>query len=218
LQDAVRAPRGRPAGSYHSYSDIRLLEYLARISVKYEVDTAKFFKSLLEAFEHEEAVCGDLWIKCRVKTKGHAVFLISNDHKVIAQFPVPEYILAKNNPISEFTLKLASVRNTAQKAGSSHLQIKDLKVGMKHVNIKARVVELSQPRVVTTRFGFYANVMDALIADESGTIQLPLWNKQTDEICVGELIQVENASVIMFRGVRQLKVARSGKVSITKNS
>jgi len=47
---------------------------------------------------------------------------------------------------------------------------------------------------------------------------LPLWNKQIDEISVGGLIQVENANIIIFRGVRQLKVGRSGKVSVVKNS
>jgi ssDNA-binding replication factor A large subunit len=61
-------------------------------------------------------------------------------------------------------------------------------------------------------------VINALITDETGTIQLPLWNKQTDEISAGDLIQVENASVIVFRGARQLKVGRSGKVSVIKNS
>jgi ssDNA-binding replication factor A large subunit len=89
---------------------------------------------------------------------------------------------------------------------------------MKRVNIKARVLEVSEPRIVATRFGLYANVINALITDETGTIQLPLWNKQTDEISAGDLIQVENASVIVFRGARQLKVGRSGKVSVIKNS
>jgi ssDNA-binding replication factor A large subunit len=89
---------------------------------------------------------------------------------------------------------------------------------MKRINIKARVLELSPPRVVATRFGFYANLTNTLVTDETGTIQLPLWNKQTDGISAGDLIQVENANVIVFRGVRQLKIGRSGKVSVVKNS
>jgi replication factor A1 len=110
------------------------------------------------------------------------------------------------------------MRNSAQEAKSNHYQIKDLRVGMKRINIKARVLEVSQPRVVATRFGLYANVTNVLVTDETGTIQLPLWNKQTDEISAGDLIQVENANVIVFRGVRQLRVGRSGKVSVVKNS
>jgi len=177
-----------------------------------------FFSSFLDAFEHEEATCGELLIECRIKKRDYAIFLITNSQKVIAQFPIPEHILQKTNPLKEFTYELSSIRNSDQEAKSNHYQIKDLRVGMKRVNIKARVQEVSQPRLVTTRFGFYANVANALITDETGTIQLPLWNKQIKEISVDDFIQVENAKVIVFRGVRQLRVSRSGKVEIVKNS
>ena len=218
MRNKAWTTRGRPPGRFHSYDDIRLLEYLARISVKHEIDSGKFFSSFLDAFQHEEATCGELSIECRVKTRDYAIFLITNSHKVVAQFPIPEHILAKTNPIKEFTHGLSSIRNSDQEAKSNHYQIKDLRVGMKRINIKARVLEVSQQRLVTTRFGFYANVANALITDETGTIQLPLWNKQIGEISVGDLIQVENANVIVFRGVRQLKVSRSGKVGVVKNS
>jgi len=216
MRNKVWTTRGRPPGGYHSYDDIRLLEYLARISVKHEIDSGKFFSSFLDAFQHDEAACGELSIECRVKTRNHAIFLITKSHKVVAQFPIPERILAKTNPLKEFTYKSPFMRNSAQEAKSSYYQIKDLRVGMRRVNVKARVLEASQPRIVATRFGFYANVTNVLITDETGTIQLPLWNKQIDEISVGDIIQVENASVIVFRGVRQLKVGRSGKVSAVK--
>jgi len=210
--------RGRPPGRFHSYNDIRLLEYLARISVKHEIDSGKFFSSFLDAFQHVEATCGKLSIECRVKTRDRAIFLITSTHKVVAQFPIPVHILAKTNPLKEFTYRSSFVKNPTQEAKSNHYKIRDLRVGMKRVNIKARVLEVSQPRVVATRFGLYANVTNVLVTDETGAIQLPLWNKQTDEISVGDLIQVENANVIVFRGIPQLKVGRSGKVSVTKNS
>jgi len=110
------------------------------------------------------------------------------------------------------------MRNLAQEAKSNHYQIKDLRVGMKRINIKARVVEVSPPSLVTTRFGSYVNVANALITDETGTIQLPLWNKQINEISAGDLIKIENANVILFRSERQLRVCRSGKLSIIKDS
>lgn len=218
MRTKVWTTRGRPAGRHHSYYDMRLLEYLARISLKHEVDSGKFFSSFLDAFQHEKATCGELSIECRVKTRDYTIFLITNGHKVVAQFPIPEHILAKANPLKEFTYRLSSIKNSAQEAKSKYRQIKDLRVGMKRVNIKARVLEISQPRVVVTRFGFSANVANVLVTDETGTIQLPVWNKQIDEFSAGDFIQVENAKVIVFRGVRQLKVGRSGKVSPVKNS
>jgi hypothetical protein len=186
--------------------------------VKHEVDSGKFFSSFLDAFEHEEATCGELSIECRVKTRDHSIFLITNSDKVVAQFPIPERILAKTNPLKEFTDGSSFVRNSAQETKSGNCQIKDLRVGMRRLNIKARVVEASPPRVVATRFGFCASVTNVLVTDETGTIQLPLWNKQIDEISVGDLIQVENANVIVFRGTRQLRVGRSGKVSVIEKS
>ena len=218
MRNRAWATRGRPPGRFHSYGDMRLLEYLARISAKHEIDSDKFFSSFLDASQHEEATCGELSIECRVKTRDHAVFLITKSHKVVAQFPIPEHILAKTNPLREFTYRASFMRNSAQEAKSKHYQIKDLRVGMKRINIKARVLEVSQPRLVVTRFVFYANVANVLVTDETGNIQLPLWNKQIDEISTGDLIQIEKANVIVFRGVRQLKVGRSGKVSVIKNS
>jgi len=216
MRNKVWTARGRPPGEFHSYDDIRLLKYLARISVEHEIDSGKFFGSFLDAFEHEKATCGELSIECRGKSRDYVIFLITNSHKVVAQFPMPEHILAKTNPLKEITYSSLFKGNSAQEARSNHHQIKDLRVGMRHVKIRARVLQVSQPRVVATRFGFHANVANVLIADETGTIQLPLWNKQTDEISVGDLIQVEDANVIVFRGVRQLKVGRRGKVSVVK--
>jgi len=217
MRNKAWATRGRPPGRFHSYDDMRLLEYLARISVKHEIDSSKFFSSFLDAFQHVEATCGELSIECRAKTRDHAIFLITNSHKVVAQFPIPVHILAKTNPLKEFTYRPSFMRESAQEAKSKHCQIRDLRVGMKRINIKARVLEVSQPRVVATRFGLYANVTNFLVTDETGTIQLPLWNKQADGISVGDLIQVENANVIVFRGACQLKVSRSGKVNVVKN-
>src|SRR3972149_9532919 len=219
MRNKAWTTRGRPRGEFHSYDDIQLLEYLTKISAKHEIDSGKFFSSFLDAFEHDEATCGKLSIECRIKTCDYAIFLITNSHKVVAQFPIPEHILAKTNPLKEFTYRSSSfIRNSVQQAKSNHYQIKDLRVGMKRINIKARVLEVSQPRVVATRFGFYANVTNVLVTDETGTIQLPLWNKQIDGISAGDLIQVENANVIVLRGERQLRVCRNGKLSIIKDS
>jgi len=218
MRNKVWTARGRPPGRHHSYVDIRLLEYLAKISIKHGVDPDKFFNGFHDASQHQESTCGKLSIACRMRTRDYAIFLITRGQKVVAQFPMPERVLKETNPIKEFTRGLSFMRDSDQEIESNHYQIKDLRVGMRRVNVKARVLEASQPRIVATRFGFYANVTNVLITDETGTIQLPLWNKQIDEISVGDVIQVENANVIVFRGARQLRVSRSGKLSVIKNS
>ena len=215
MRNKVWTTRGRPSGRYYSYADIRLLEYLAKISMKHGIDSDEFFYSFLDASQHKESKCGKLLIECRMRTRDHVIFLITSGPKVVAQFSMPERVLEENNPIKEFTRTMAPIKS--REAKSNHHQIKDLRAGMRHIKIKARVLEVSQPRLITNRFGSYANVANALISDETGTIQLPLWNKQIGEISVGDLIQVENANVIVFRGLRQLKVGRSGKLNVIKN-
>lgn len=218
MRNKTWTTRGRPRNRLYSYDNIRLLECLTLIALKHEIDSSKFFSSFLDAFENGEAMCGELSIKCRLKKRDNAIFLITNNHNVVAQFPIPMHVLAKSNPLEGFTYKQSFMKKPAQEAKSNQYQIKDLKVGMKKINIKGRVVEVSQPRLVVTRFGFYAKVANILVADETGTIQLPLWNRQVDEISAGDLVQIENANVIIFKGIRQLKVSKSGTVKAVSNS
>jgi len=182
------------------------------ISLKHEIDSDKIFNSFLDASQHKVSKCGKLSIECRMRTRDYAIFLITSGPRVVAQFSMPERVLEKNNPIKEFTT-MAPIKNSAREAKPNR-QIKDLRAGMRRINIKARVLKVSQPRRIATRFGSYASVANALITDETETIQLPLWNKQIDKISAGDFIRVENASVIIFRGERQLRVSRGGQLSV----
>jgi len=102
--------------------------------------------------------------------------------------------------------------------GSHSLPIKDLRTGMRHVNLKAKVLEIPRPKLVFTRFGNYASVANALIADETGTIKLCLWNEQINFISVGDTIQIENAQACKFRGERQLRIGKKGTLSNVEDS
>ena len=186
------------------------------ISGKYEIDSKKFFDSFVETWKHQESKCKSLLIECRKKTRDNAVFLITNSSKVVAQFPIPKHILEEVNPLKEFAYARASRRTILQRAKVKHLRIGDLKSGMKRINLKARVLEIPKPRSVITRFGGFATVTNTSIADETGTIQLPLWNKQIDTVSVGDIVQVENARVVTFRGERQLRVGRGGQLRVVE--
>jgi replication factor A1 len=88
---------------------------------------------------------------------------------------------------------------------------------MKRVSLRAKVLEIARPTLVFTRFGNYASVANALIADETGTIKLCLWNEQIGSISIGDTIQIENASMSTFRGERQLRIGKKGTVSNVEN-
>ena len=206
--------RGRPRGKYRSSADSRLLESLVLISMKYGIDSEKFFESFVEAWKRQQSTCESFLIECRKKTRDNAVFLITNGFRVVAQFPIPKHILEETSPLKMFARTRALGRTIPKRIKIEHPRIEDLKSGMNRINLEARVLEVPKPRSVFTRFGTFAMVTNASIADETGIIQLPLWNKQIDIVSVGDTIRVENARVVTFRGEHQLRVGRGGQLSV----
>ena len=195
-------------------------EYLAFLSAKYDVDPDRFFHALIQAEESEKSRCGELSIEWRGETLDKVMFLILTSSKVVAQLSVfKEFLLEKGHPIRDFMETEKICRFLAKKARqSSVLLIRDLRSGMTQVCLKAKVLEIPKPNVVYTRYGNYASVANALIADETGTIRLCLWNEQIRCISAGDTIQIENARASTFKGQRQLSIGRKGLLSSVDES
>ena len=210
----VSRERGRPRGMHHKLADFKSLTSLALISMKYGIDSNDFFNSFVEAWGRQESICESLSIKCRKKTRDNAVFLITKGFKVVAQFPITKHILKEANPLKDFVPTRMSRRKMPDRVKIEHPQIRDLKFGMNRINLKARVIEIPKPKTVFTRLGKLNTVANAIVTDETGIIQLPLWNQQIGTVAVGDTIQVENARVATFRGERQLRVGRGGQLSV----
>ena len=194
-------------------------EYLAFLSAKYEVDCDTFFCALLSAGENRKARCGNLSIECRGKIKDRIIFLITDDSGVVAQLSVSETFLTKEgNPIRAFMGTDMVRKHEAKKIRSPvSCSIQDLRAGMSHVNLKAKVLEVTQPKKVFTRYGNYASLAKAVIADETGKINLCLWNDQIDAVSAGATVQIENARTSTFKGERQLSLGKTGTVSNIKH-
>jgi len=200
-------------------SKVSVGEYLACLSVKYEVEPDKLFGALVSAEEHNVSKCGDLSITCRSKLQDSTILLITSGSKVVAQFPVSKQFLSeRSNPIeiSKRTNMLWGYQR--QKKKEPHpFHVSDLRPGMKRVNLKARVLEIAKPTLVFTKYGNAAKVTNALVADETGTIKLCLWNEQIASISVKSTVQIENATVSTFRGERQLRIGKHGLLSIVED-
>jgi replication factor A1 len=189
-------------------------EYLAFLSVKYEVDPDKLFYGLISAEKERKSTCGNLSIECRSNQESKSIFLLTNGSKVVAQFSIPkEFLMEKTNPIKTLR-KAVMLRRHLLKENSRprSFNIKDLHIGMKQINLKAKVLEIAKPTLVFTRFGNYASVANALISDDTGTINLCLWNEQMETVSAGKMIQIENANVSAFRGEKQLRVGKKGRL------
>ncbi len=95
------------------------------------------------------------------------------------------------------------------------MNIKDLRNGMKRVDVEAKVVEKGNPREVTSRYKDETyKVADAVVADETGSIKLTLWNEQIDQVNVNNTIKVENGYVTSFKGEIQLNIGKFGKMTV----
>lgn len=94
------------------------------------------------------------------------------------------------------------------------MNIKDLRDGMRTVEVEGEVVEVSSPREVSLRTGGQARVADAVLRDESGSIKLSLWDNQIDAVAKGARVKVTNGYINTFRGERQLNVGRYGKLEV----
>jgi replication factor A1 len=212
--------RGRPRGKLHSFTDIRLLEYLAKISVKHGIEPREFFAELLKAFEHRESKCKKLTIVCRRKTAKASVFLITTDCKVVAQLPISTHLLEETDTFEEYGYIFENAKRLAAKKREgcrpASLRIEDVKPGMNHIDLKAKVLEIPKSKMVYTRFGTPAYVSNVLIADETGSIRMSLWNQQINMISKGDLISIIKGKVASFGGELQLRIGRSGRLNVIK--
>jgi replication factor A1 len=209
--------RGRPVDTFYSQSDIKLLRYLALITVKYDIDSDHFFGTIVKAWHEKSSSCNNLEIACRKDLDGQPVFIITKKDKVITQFRMPEYLLQEKNPIREFEASVRPPTHYSTENDQKIIFIKDLKAGMKRVHVRASVLELPETREVLTRFGSYARLSNATLEDSTGRIKLALWNKQIDIVSIGDRIAINNAKVVWFRGEPQLRIGRQGELKVIPN-
>ena len=169
--------------------------------------------ALKDAWMHEESQCEDLKVECRKVDHEFATFLITCNDKVVWQFPIKTEIIQKPELFKSY---IPFTSNPAQilKDNSTQKPICELKAKMKGITVKARIVEVPPRKLVNTRYGSEACVSNILLADKTGTIRLGLWNNQLDDVAVGDTVNIEKASVAIFSGKLQLKIGRSGTISV----
>jgi replication factor A1 len=93
------------------------------------------------------------------------------------------------------------------------MEIKDLvRGGIKNVNVEGVIVRISEPRTVTLRSGQQSRVADAVLQDDTGQIDLSLWDSQIESFAEGDRVRIENGYTTEFRGKPQLNVGKYGTI------
>ena len=81
--------RGRESASKRQ----RILEYLAVLAVKHNLDAYELLNCIEEAWNQEQSKCEQVNVRCRERKKNSAIFLLTAGNEVLAQFLIPTEVL-----------------------------------------------------------------------------------------------------------------------------
>jgi hypothetical protein len=197
-----------------------LEDQLAFISAQHDVYPSELFAALGQSKDEGKKSVGDLMVEYRGSVADQAIFLLTKEGKVIAQFRVPLSTLTRSDISFDSSMDTGRVRReiARQNPAPTHIKIEDLRVGMKKINVSAEVVEVAEPSKVHTQFRDNAIVSNAVIQDDTGRILLCLWDQQINTIHSGDCIEVKNAHVAMFKGERQLRLGKNGSINVLEKT
>lgn len=88
-----------------------------------------------------------------------------------------------------------------------------LMANMSGLLIEGKVEITGEPRAVNLKTGSTAQVADAIISDETGTIKLPLWNDQINSICDGDNVTIDKGYTKEYHGEIILCVSKNGTLT-----
>jgi replication factor A1 len=193
-----------------------LEDQLAFISAQHDVYPTELFQALVNAKEGGKVAVSGLLVEFRGNVNDQAIFLITKEGKVVAQFRVPEETLSRNDVSFDNWMDTSKVRKeiARQNPAPSHYKVEDLRVGMKKINLTAEVFETSEPSKVHTQFRDNAVVSNAVVGDETGRMLLCLWDQQVGSVQAGDCIEVKNAHVATFKGEKQLRLGKNGSITV----
>jgi replication factor A1 len=95
--------------------------------------------------------------------------------------------------------------------------INQLRSGMTKLDtVEGTIESIGEPRTVNLKAGGQAQVVDAILKDETGQIKLTLWDAQIKMVKAGSKITVENGYINSFKGENSLNVGKYGKLNIVE--
>lgn len=95
------------------------------------------------------------------------------------------------------------------------IKIGELNTSSRRVYTTAKVISKGESREVTSRNDDSThNVCEALVADDSGSIYLTLWDEAIDEVKEGQYLKLNNAYINVFKGSMRLNLGRYGNYEV----
>lgn len=207
--DLLRGTRGRPRAPWHSPSSMISLDYLVRISKKYELDSSTLLDCIQCAWTQGESSFDSVSVKRRQTMGNDGIFLITQNDEIMTQLKLAPVQLEQLRRSGLHNLLSGDhVTDMRARTEPETLTIKDLTPRTKRFNLQVEVTEKSTPRIVLSQWGKERLLSIATIKDRSGTIKLPLWNDQIEMVSIGDILRIENAQLKKFHGELNLRVGK----------
>lgn len=89
-----------------------------------------------------------------------------------------------------------------------------VKPGMRNLNLELKVVEKGEPHHFESDKG-EGRVATAVCEDDSGKVNVSLWNEDIDRVEVGDKISIENGYSRLFKDEVHVSAGRYGELKVS---
>lgn len=93
----------------------------------------------------------------------------------------------------------------------TEMNVEELTPEADDVEITGTIAELPTPRAVSTRYG-QKRITTVIFEDDTGSIDLTLWEEEIDAIEEGAKVKIEGAYVREWADDIQLNIGREGSI------
>jgi replication factor A1 len=95
------------------------------------------------------------------------------------------------------------------------VKVGDLTTYSRGVNTVVKVISKTEVREVTSRSDNSSHrVCEALVADETGSVYMSLWDDNVDSVVEDQILQVNNGYINLFRGSMRLNIGKYGSYDV----
>lgn len=92
-------------------------------------------------------------------------------------------------------------------------QVKDLKEGLRKVNIVAVISDKQAVRDIEVQ-GRQRRVCDCTAKDGTGSVKMSVWDAECDKVNVGDTVRITNGYVSVFNDELVLSAGKFGKFEV----
>ncbi|MBN2518132.1 MAG: DNA-binding protein [Candidatus Altiarchaeota archaeon] len=95
------------------------------------------------------------------------------------------------------------------------MKINELKPRMGNVEAEVEVVSVGEVREFD-KYGKQGRVATAVVKDDTGEMDMSLWNEQIDKVKPGSKVKISNGYISEWQGKSQLTTGKFGTMTVSK--